>query len=315
MSDLDREVLKIYKKIEKNYNENNLDRVKDYLRVLSNKPITLETLRTTKIGKQVNQLRTKIDDREIKQSMRNLIKKWKTLSSTTEEDDRPGRQDSNQSTNNQNSNSNNYESNNSNTNNTSNPAQESHNNNHSNNKDKTEDKGSVYVTPIDYCGDPNRDKARDLIGKALRSKFPVAMHSNCNRCAVSLEKGLDELYGNNLKKFKLQLMSKISNLKDDKNPSLRESLINQQISGLELAKMTPADMASDELKAKNEKFKKENLLEHQVAVNQGTETEMFQCGKCKQKKCTYTQLQTRSSDEPMTTFVYCMHCGNRWKFC
>lgn len=27
------------------------------------------------------------------------------------------------------------------------------------------------------------------------------------------------------------------------------------------------------------------------------------------------QLQTRSSDEPMTTFVFCNDCGNRWKFC
>ncbi|KAF6771773.1 hypothetical protein AHF37_08903 [Paragonimus kellicotti] len=25
--------------------------------------------------------------------------------------------------------------------------------------------------------------------------------------------------------------------------------------------------------------------------------------------------KTRSADEPMTTFVYCNHCGHRWKFC
>lgn len=25
------------------------------------------------------------------------------------------------------------------------------------------------------------------------------------------------------------------------------------------------------------------------------------------------QVQTRSSDEPMTTFVVCNECGNRWK--
>ena len=24
-------------------------------------------------------------------------------------------------------------------------------------------------------------------------------------------------------------------------------------------------------------------------------------------------MQTRSADEPMTTFVYCNECGNRWK--
>ena len=110
-------------------------------------------------------------------------------------------------------------------------------------------------------------------------------------------------------------MSKYSNLKDPKNPSLRQSIMDSVISASELAKMTPADMASDDLKNKIKAIEKENLRECQEAVNQGTETDMFTCGKCKQKKCTYTQLQTRSSDEPMTTFVYCMNCGNRWKFC
>jgi len=39
----------------------------------------------------------------------------------------------------------------------------------------------------------------------------------------------------------------------------------------------------------------------------------FKCGKCKSVKTTYYQMQTRSADEPMTTFVTCMGCGNRWK--
>ena len=48
---------------------------------------------------------------------------------------------------------------------------------------------------------------------------------------------------------------------------------------------------------------------------QGTHTDLLQCGKCKKKNCTYNQIQTRSADEPMTTFVLCNECGNRWKFC
>ena len=39
----------------------------------------------------------------------------------------------------------------------------------------------------------------------------------------------------------------------------------------------------------------------------------FKCGKCKSVKTTYYQMQTRSADEPMTTFVTCKGCGNRWK--
>ncbi|CAD7958160.1 unnamed protein product [Amoebophrya sp. A25] len=40
----------------------------------------------------------------------------------------------------------------------------------------------------------------------------------------------------------------------------------------------------------------------------------FACGKCGSKHLTYYQLQTHSSDEPMTTFVTCMTCNNRCKF-
>lgn len=42
-------------------------------------------------------------------------------------------------------------------------------------------------------------------------------------------------------------------------------------------------------------------------------TDLFKCGKCKQRKCSYYQMQTRSQDEPMTTFVTCVNCGNKWR--
>jgi transcription elongation factor S-II len=40
---------------------------------------------------------------------------------------------------------------------------------------------------------------------------------------------------------------------------------------------------------------------------------MFKCAKCKSMKTTYYQMQTRSADEPLTTFVTCMNCYKRWK--
>lgn len=42
-------------------------------------------------------------------------------------------------------------------------------------------------------------------------------------------------------------------------------------------------------------------------------TDLFKCGKCKQRKCSYYQMQTRSQDEPMTTFITCVNCGNKWR--
>ncbi len=40
----------------------------------------------------------------------------------------------------------------------------------------------------------------------------------------------------------------------------------------------------------------------------------FECRRCKSMKTTYYQLQTRSADEPMTTYVTCLRCNNKWKF-
>jgi DNA-directed RNA polymerase subunit M/transcription elongation factor TFIIS len=52
------------------------------------------------------------------------------------------------------------------------------------------------------------------------------------------------------------------------------------------------------------------LCEQKVAANS---TDM-KCYRCKSDKCSYYQLQTRSSDEAMTTYVSCMNCGNHWTF-
>ncbi|KAK3890340.1 hypothetical protein Pcinc_005718 [Petrolisthes cinctipes] len=70
-------------------------------------------------------------------------------------------------------------------------------------------------------------------------------------------------------------------------------------------------MSSNEIRAQREKFTKESIDDHQLAVAQDSKTDLLKCG---QRNCKYNQMQTRSSDEPMTTFVICNHCGYRWKF-
>lgn len=56
---------------------------------------------------------------------------------------------------------------------------------------------------------------------------------------------------------------------------------------------------------------KQGIDASRLAVAQGTKTDLLKCGKCNKRNCTYNQLQTRSADEPMTTFVMCNECGHR----
>ena len=39
----------------------------------------------------------------------------------------------------------------------------------------------------------------------------------------------------------------------------------------------------------------------------------FKCGKCRDWKTTYYEMQTRSADEPMTVFITCHICKSNWK--
>ena len=56
---------------------------------------------------------------------------------------------------------------------------------------------------------------------------------------------------------------------------------------------------------------KRDVNKGEVKIEASTDT--FTCRKCHSKKCTYYQMQTRSADEPMTTFVSCIDCGKKWK--
>ena len=113
-------------------------------------------------------------------------------------------------------------------------------------------------------------------------------------------------------KYKNQVRSRVFNLKDKKNPSLRENVLCGVITTEKIALMTTAEMASDDVKKQREEFVKEGIDAAQLAKVEGTKTDLLKCGKCGKKNCTYNQIQTRSADEPMTTFVLCNECGNRY---
>lgn len=90
------------------------------------------------------------------------------------------------------------------------------------------------------------------------------------------------------------------NLKDKKNPDLRASIVSGEIDGKSLWSMSVQDLASAEKKAEMAALSKQALFDAQGAAPKKSETDMFQCGKCKAKRATYYQMQTRSADEVRT---------------
>jgi transcription elongation factor S-II len=48
-------------------------------------------------------------------------------------------------------------------------------------------------------------------------------------------------------------------------------------------------------------------------IKQVSMTDTIKCGKCKNNKISYYELQTRSGDEAITQFYNCIICGHKWK--
>lgn len=85
-----------------------------------------------------------------------------------------------------------------------------------------------------------------------------------------------------------------------------------EIDTAEFAELSAVDLCPKRWKARIEaQIEKDKHL----YTHSGTASIYFYCSGCKKKsKCDYYQLQTRSADEPMTTFVTCLECDRRWKF-
>ena len=96
-----------------------------------------------------------------------------------------------------------------------------------------------------------------------------------------------------------------------KNKELLKQIQNGSVKPHTVAFMTHQEMLPDKwaelIKAKS--IRDMNKFENNIEAA----TDTFTCRKCKSNKCTFYQLQTRSSDESMTCYVTCISCGNRWK--
>jgi transcription elongation factor S-II len=155
----------------------------------------------------------------------------------------------------------------------------------------------------------------------IRLKLDEILHNEKN--SINLERGIFNFALSESKNRKVvkkwdnpyfvqiyvdRLRSIFTNLN---NENLLEQVNSNVIKAHTIAFMTHQEMRPDKwdelitAKSKRDQNKFENNME--------AATDTFTCRKCKSNKCTYMQLQLRSADEPMTTFVTCLSCGNRWR--
>jgi len=100
-----------------------------------------------------------------------------------------------------------------------------------------------------------------------------------------------------------------------KSPTLKQKIINKDLKTSEVVELKPQHLwpGGPTDKTIEDRIVKDLRKAYLAKENQNQEG-FFTCNRCKTKKTTYYQLQTRSADEPMTTFVTCLNCGNHWRF-
>ncbi|NWW96963.1 TCEA3 protein, partial [Rhynochetos jubatus] len=337
------ELVRIAKKLDKMVARKSTEGALDLLKSLTGYTMTIQLLQTTRIGVAVNSVRKHCSDEEVVASAKILIKNWKRLlgdplwgpaplqlppapAETPATARRKGRSDPSRCHGTPGMSPSAVPA----------PAPPSpcapHRANSSKAKPETPrtptsptfSPSPCLLAPCYLTGDSVRDKCIEMLTAALRmdddyKEFGV----NCEKMASEIEDHIlwggwgthTYALGSTDMKYRNRVRSRISNLKDPKNPSLRRNVLCGAIPPGLIARMTAEEMASDELKELRNAMTQEAIREHQMAKTGGTVTDLFQCGKCKKKNCTYNQVQTRSADEPMTTFVLCNECGNRWKVC
>lgn len=176
---------------------------------------------------------------------------------------------------------------------------------------------------------PGLDKTRATVRTKLKETLETAeANSNASDVAVSIEIMMARHYkmgqaGENKKDYTAKFRQLSFNLK--KNAQLRDDLLQDLVSAEQLITMSAEELATEEKRneikqLRDDAFNRarldwadanEDKINKQCGITDAKG--LFTCGRCKSTKTSNTQKQTRSADEPMTVFVQCHNCGNRWK--
>ncbi|ETM99813.1 transcription elongation factor S-II [Phytophthora nicotianae INRA-310] len=282
----------------------------EVLRGLERTTVTYAILKETKMGHTVGKLR-KHENEKIASLARLLVKSWKSMALSP----RPS---------------------------TSEPERKASSNSNINiSKTETSSKATAGSNGLKTAPKPaaartsstpfipaGLDKVRATVRTKLKEILEASEGGSPGEIAAAIEVAMARTYhmgapGEQKKDYMAKYRQLSFNVK--KNGDLRQNLLDDSVSGDQLIKMSAEELATEEKRAQIEKLRDDAFQEARLdwaeanheKIQKQTGTEgtkgLFTCGRCKSSKTSNTQKQTRSADEPMTVFVMCHNCGNRWK--
>jgi transcription elongation factor S-II len=132
----------------------------------------------------------------------------------------------------------------------------------------------------------------------------------------SREKNIKRYWSNRLFKdfYLTKIRSVYSNIKKDsyiKNTTFLDRIQSGEIDPEKICYINVYDIFPENWRELHNLRIKRDKLKYDLKPE--AMTDVFKCRKCGSRSCSYYEIQTRSADEPMTQFINCLDCGNRWR--